>query len=158
LVAEFRGLGENAPLWRYLGFMYFEDDTVRTEARAIIARDPDLNEELMEYLDNEILASDAVNYIFDVHAGPPAILAPAYARLLEKKLGRFRELLNPSQRPDARHKFDISRLIGAASRIHQAGGDLTPQLTAWRDYLRTIKEMDATSESIQRTLQQETRP
>jgi hypothetical protein len=157
LAAEFRALGHNAPLWRYLGFMYFDDDAVRTESRAIIASRPDLNERLIEYLDNEILANDAVNYIFDVHESPSATLAPVYARLLQKKLAAFREHLDGRDMPEDRDKFEMSRFLGAAIRIQQAGGDLTLQLTAWRDYLRQLNGMRALEGNIDSILRKQGR-
>src|SRR5262249_12607033 len=57
-VAAFRALGKDAPLWKYFAYMYISDEALRKECHEIVAGRTDRDEKLVEYLGNEILASD----------------------------------------------------------------------------------------------------
>ena len=48
--AEFRALGKEAPLWRYLGYMYISNEELRKECHEIIAGRADRDAQLIEYL------------------------------------------------------------------------------------------------------------
>ena len=92
--AEFRALGKDAPLWNYFGYMYISNEELRKECHEIIAGRADRDEKLVEYLGNEILASDATRYIAEFHPAPGPALAPAFAKRSDLELSRIGEV-NP---------------------------------------------------------------
>ena len=137
--AEFRALGKEAPLWRYLGYMYISNEEVRKKCHEIIAGRADRDAQLVEYLGSEILASDATRYIGEFHPAPGPALVPAFARRSDLVLSRISEIDAGSDQISERSYADIRDIIRAAARIQKGGGDLTPQMEAWRSYLKRFK-------------------
>jgi hypothetical protein len=72
LEAEFRAPGKEAPLWKYFGCMYNSNAEIRKECHENIATRPDRDARLIEYLDSEVLATDATRYIGEFHPAPLA--------------------------------------------------------------------------------------
>jgi hypothetical protein len=137
--AEFRALGTEAPLWGYLGYMYISNEELRKECHEIIARRADRDAQLVEYLGSETLASDATRYIGEFHPAPGPALAPAFARRSDLVLSRISEIDAGSDQISERSYADIRDIIRAATRIQKGGGNLTPQMEAWRSYLKRFK-------------------
>lgn len=135
----FRALGKEAPLWKYFGYMYISNEGLRQECHQIIAERGDRDERLVEYLDNEILASDATRYIGEFHPTPGPALAPAFARRSDLVLSQMGEADSDSNQISERSYADIQDIIRAAVRIQKGGGDLTPQMEGWRNYLKRFK-------------------
>jgi hypothetical protein len=77
-----------------------------------------------------------MRYIGQFHPSPGPALAPAFARRSDLVLSRISDLDAASNRLDERSYADIRDIIRAAIRIQSGGGDLTPQLEAWRRYLK----------------------
>ena len=137
--AAFRALGKEAPLWKYFGFMYLSNEAVRKECHEIMAALPERDAQLIEYLGNEILASEATRYIGEFHPAPGPVLAPAFARRSDLTLSQIPEVNTGSDQISERSYADIHDLIRAAARIQKGGGDLTPQMEQWRSYLKGFK-------------------
>jgi hypothetical protein len=137
--AEFRALGKDAPLWNYFGYMYISNNELRKECHDIIASRADRDAQLIEYLDNEILASEATRYIADFHPAPGPALSPAFARRSDLVLSRIGEVNPDSNQISERSHADAQDIIRAAIRIQKGGGDLTSQLERWRSYLKRFK-------------------
>ena len=133
--AAFRALGKEAPLWNYLSYMYISNEELRKECHEIIANRADRDDKLIEYLGNEVLASEATRYIGEFHPAPGPVLAPAFARRSDLVLSRIGEV-NESDQLSERSYSDIQDIIHAAARIEKGGGDLAPQLQQWRTYLK----------------------
>jgi hypothetical protein len=136
---EFLALGPDAPLWNYFGYMYMSDETLRRECRDIIAHRPDLNQQLIAYLGNPVLAESVRNYIADVAENPSAELAPAFAAYSDSTLKDYREVLRGQSDVTDRARHDIGGILTACNRLQHAGADLKPQASAWRDYLRRFE-------------------
>ena len=154
LDAEFRALGKDAPLWKYLGYMYLSNEALRKECLAIIAARPDRDAQLAEYLGNEMLASGATRYIGEFHPAPGAALAPAFARRSDLVLSQISEMETGSDRLGERSYADIRDILRAEARIHKGGGDLAPQMAAWRSYLKRFKNTGELVTEIDQTLAQ----
>jgi hypothetical protein len=137
--AEFRALGKEAPLWKYFGYMYISNDELRKECHEIMAARADRDTSLIDYLRNEILASDATRYIAEFHPAPGSPLAAAFAQRSDLVLGQIGKVNSGSDQLSERSYSDIKDIIGAAARIQKGGGDLTPQLKGWRVYLGGFK-------------------
>jgi hypothetical protein len=152
LEAEFRALGKDAPLWKYFGYMYNSNQEIRKECQDIIAARADRDARLIEYLDNEILASDATRYIGEFHPAPGAALAAAFARRSDLVLSRISDLGADSNQLGERSYADVRDVIRAAIRIQAGGGDLTPQLEAWRRYLKRFRNTADLAAPIEQTL------
>jgi len=139
LEAEFRALGKDAPLWKYFGCMYNSNQEIAKQCQEIIAGRADRDERLVEYLGNEILASDATRYIAEFHPAPDPGLASAFGRRSDLVLTRISELDPGSNQLSERSRADIGDILRAAIRIQNGGGDVRPQLEAWRSYLKRFK-------------------
>ena len=150
--AEFRALGKEAPLWRYLGYMYISNEELRKECHEIIAGRADRDTQLVEYLGSEILASDATRYIGEFHPAPGPALAPAFARRSDLVLSQISEIDAGTDQISERSYADIRDIIRAATRIQKGGGDLTPQMEAWRSYLKRFKNTAELVAEIDQTL------
>jgi hypothetical protein len=137
--AAFRALGKDAPLWNYFGYMYISNEELRKECHEIIAGRADRDEKLVEYLGNEILASDATRYIAEFHPAPGPALAPAFAKRSDLVLSSIGEVNPESNQLSERSYSDIQDIIRAATRIQKGGGDLTTQMQRWRNYLKRFK-------------------
>ena len=137
--AEFRALGKEAPFWKYFGFMYISNEELRKECHEIMAARADRDASLIDYLGDEILASDATRYIAEFHPAPGPALAPAFALHSDLVVGQISEVNSGSDQISERSYSDIKDIIGAATRIQKGGGDLTPQLKRWRVYLGGFK-------------------
>jgi len=150
--AEFRALGKEAPLWRYLGYMYISNEQLRKECHEIIAGRSDRDAQLVEYLGSEILASDAIRYIGEFHPAPGPALAPAFARRSDLVLSQVSEIDAGSDQISERSYADIRDIIRAATRIQKGGGDLRPQMEAWRSYLKRFKNTPELVAELDQTL------
>lgn len=139
LEAEFRALGSDAPLWKYFGCVYNSNEQIRKQCRDIVATRADRDARLSEYLGNDVLASSATQYIGEFHPAPGPELASAFARRSDFLLSQMSDLDAGSDRLSDRSYADVRDAIRAAIRIHSGGGDLTPQLQAWRRYLARMK-------------------
>jgi hypothetical protein len=140
--AAFRALGKDALLWNYLGYMYISNEELRKECHEIIANRPDRDEQLIQYLGNEVMASEATRYIGEFHPAPGPVLAPAFAQRSDVVLSRIAEV-NDSDQVSERSYSDIEDIIHAAIRIQKGGGDLKPQLEKWQSYLKHFKNTSA---------------
>lgn len=152
--AAFRALGKDAPLWNYFGYMYISNEELRKECHEIIAERADRDEQLVEYLGNEILASDATRYIADFHPAPGPALAPAFAQRSDLVLSSIGEVNPGSNQLSDRSYSDIEDIVRAATRIQKGGGDLTMQMQAWRVYLKRFKNTGELVAAIDQALPQ----
>ena len=152
--AAFRALGKDAPLWNYFGYMYISNEALRKECHEIIAGRADRDEKLVEYLGNEILASDATRYIAEFHPAPGPALAPAFAKRSDLVLSRIGEVNPDSNQLSERSYSDIQDIIRAATRIQKGGGDLTTQIQGWRTYLKRFKNTGELMAEIDQALPQ----
>ena len=152
LEAEFRALGKEAPLWKYFGCMYNSNQEIRKECLETIAARADRDARLIEYLDSEILAGDATRYIGEFHPAPGPALASAFGRRSDLVLSQISDLEADSKQLGERSYADIRDIVRAAIRIQNGGGDLTPQLDAWRRYLKRFRNTADLVAPIEQTL------
>jgi hypothetical protein len=132
--------------------MYNSNEELRKECLEIIAGRPDRDARLAEYLGNEILASEATRYIAEFHPAPGPALAPAFARRSDLVLTRISEVEAGSDRLSDRSSADIRDIIRAEARIQKGGGELAPQMQAWRSYLGRFKNTGELVAEIDKTL------
>lgn len=149
--AAFRALGKDAPLWNYLGYMYISNEELRKECHEIIANRPDRDEQLIAYLGNEVMASDATRYIGEFHPAPGPVLAPAFAQRSDLVLSQIGEVEKSDQLSE-RSYSDIQDIIRAATKIQKGGGKMKPQLEKWRSYLRRFKNTSGPLTEIEQTI------
>jgi len=154
LGAEFRALGKDAPLWKYFGYMYNSDPAISKECLDLIAARPDRDARLNEYLEIDALASDATRYIGEFHPAPGPALAKAFARMSDLALSQISEVEAGANRLSDRSYADVRDIIRAAIRIRKGGGDLTPQLEAWRRYLARFRNTADLAAPIEQALAQ----
>jgi hypothetical protein len=134
--------------------MYISNDELRKQCHDIMAARADRDASLIQYLGNEILASDATRYIAEFHPAPGPALAAAFAQRSDLVLTQISEVNSNSDQISERSYSDIKDLIGAATRIQKGGGDLTPQLKRWRSYLAGFKNTSELVSEIDQTVPQ----
>jgi len=154
LEAEFRALGKDAPLWRYFGCMYNSNQDIRKDCQDVIAARTDRDARLIEYLGNDMLASDATRYIGEFHPAPGPALAAALGRRSDFVLSEMSDPDAGSKQLDGRSYDDVRDIIRAAIRIQNGGGDLIPQLEAWQRYLMRFKNTADLVAPIERAVAQ----
>jgi hypothetical protein len=132
--------------------MYISNDDLRKECHEIMANRADRDASLVEYLGNEVLASDATRYIGEFHPAPGPALAPAFARQSDLILSRIPEVNAGTDQLSERSYSDTQDIIRAAIRIHKGGGNLAPQLEGWRSYLKRFKNTAELVAEIDQTL------
>ena len=106
----------------------------------------------IQYLGSETLASDATRYIGEFHPAPGPALAPAFGERSDLVLSQISEIDGGSDQISERSYADIQDIIRAATRIQKGGGDLRPQMEAWRSYLKRFKNTAELVAEIDRTL------
>lgn len=131
-VAEYRALAAGAGLSELLRYTWSRNTTVRDEARSRVSGWPALDEALSGLLDRD--SEDAIAYVAHVMEKAPATLAPAWGRMMERQLKRW-DVLRHDQYA-GKWEPNLSGYFEGARKIQESCGDLTPQLTAWRDFLR----------------------
>ena len=93
-------------------------------------------------------------YIGEFHAAPGPALAPAFARRSDlRPLADFgKSTAGPIKSGRSASDSDIRDIIRAAIRIQKGGGDLRPQMEAWRSYLKRFKNTAELVAEIDQTL------
>jgi hypothetical protein len=147
-IARFEKVGEDASLPILLGFMFSQNDQIRAMARRKIADFPSLDEHLIELLDNK--SEDVIAYIGKVYEAPPKELAPAYGRMLERKL-KSMEFIQYEEHAGNR-ELNLKEYFDGAQKLQQAGGDLRPQLRSWHELLLKCKGLDRLAASVKALL------
>ena len=150
--AEFRALGKEAPLWRYLGYMYISNLELRKECHEIIAGRADRDAQLVDrpWQRNPRERCDKIHRRVPSRARTSARsgLCP---QVRSGSLADFgnRRWLRSNQRA---LYADIRDIIRAATRIQKGDGDLTAQMEAWRSYLKRFKNTAELVAEIDQTL------
>ncbi len=141
-VAEFRALPADAPLIELFSFEFASNEAVQREARQRIAARPDLDGEIIAILSDEkhgvtdLLRT--VSYIANIHPAPSARLAPAYAKVLERAYKYWESTMKYDEYA-SKAEPEVRLFLRAAERVQKAGGDLRPQLRAWRDLVKSAR-------------------
>jgi len=152
---EFRALPADAPLIEVIHFTFVGNETVQREVRERIANWPGRDEELAKILSHDATyfpeLTWTISYIAHVHPAPPASLAPAYARALDRGY-RYWESTMKYDEYAAKSEPEVSTLILGAERIQQAGGDLRPQLSRWYELLHNARGMGGLAHQVQMLL------
>ena len=105
--AEFRALGKEAPLWRYLGYMYISNEELRKECHEIIAGRADRDAQLIEYLAAKSSRAMRQDTSASSIPRPDRALAPAFARRSDLVLSRISEIDAGSDQISERSYADI---------------------------------------------------
>ena len=140
--AEFRALPADAPLIELFGFEFAANEEVQREARQRIAARPDLDGEIIAILSDEKYGVTdllwTVSYIANIHPAPPARLAPAYAKVLERAYKYWESTMKYDDYA-SKAEPEVLLFLRGAERVQKAGGDLRPQLRAWRDLVKSAR-------------------
>lgn len=130
-VAEYAKLDDSPPLSALLGFMWSRNDQVRRQAREQVRHFPGLDDKLIELLDHNW--KEAISYIAKVYEKPPSKLAPAWGRMLERKLKAWDHLQHIENA--GTWELNLKNYFEGARKIQIAGGSLHAELLSWHKYL-----------------------
>jgi hypothetical protein len=134
-VAEYAKLDDSPSLYALLQFIWSRNDQVRREAREQVSRFPGLDDKLIELLDQD--CREAVSYIANVYENPPAKLAPAWGRMLERQLKKWDSLQYDEHA--GTWEQNLTAYFKGAQRIQRAGGSLRTELLSWHQHLQKCK-------------------
>lgn len=131
----FRALPADASLAQLLPYIWTRNRVAAMECQARIASRPGLDDQLIKLLDAK--SNDAISYVSLQYGAPPARLAPAWARMLERELKSNSGLVHDEHA--GTRELDLWPYFAGAEKIQKAGGDLRPQLRAWHEVLKNCK-------------------
>jgi hypothetical protein len=139
---EYRAMAADAPLIEFLNRAFLENEQVQREVRERIANWPNRDAAIAAILEDEHNSytdlAVTFSYIAWVHPAPPASLAPAYARAMDRSYTYWDYTVRNSYY-SSKYAPEMETVVEGARRIQQAGGDLRQQLAAWRDLLRRAR-------------------
>ena len=138
--AEFRALGKDAPLWKYLGYMYISNEHASKRVPRD-RREPRGSRREPQRVPRQRNARDGRDEVYRRISSRARTRARPGLRATSD-LASVRDGGNrrrPGQGLSDRSYDDIRDLIRAGVRIQKGGGDLAPQMLAWRNYLKKFK-------------------
>jgi len=148
-IDEYAQLGDAPPLGALLRFTWSRNDEIEKKAQKQVNEFPDLDDRLIELLDQD--RDSAITYIAKIHENPPAKLAPAWGRMLERKLKKW-DILQHWDNAGT-YEYNIRDYFEGARRIQLAGGPLGPQLKAWHDHLQKCKGLGSVQASVKKLIE-----
>jgi hypothetical protein len=134
-VSEYAKLDNSATLYTLLQFTWARNQQVRQQARERAGHYPELDERLIELLDRD--CEEAISYIAKLYENPPAKLAPAWGRMLERQLKKWDSLQYDEYA--GTWEQNLINYFKGAQKIQRAGGSLHPELSAWHEHLLKCK-------------------
>lgn len=147
-VAEYANLDDSAPLQALLRFTWSRNEQVRSRARPRVSNLPQLDDRLIELLDQG--SEDAISYVANVYEHPPAGLAPAWGRMLERELKTWNSLQYDEHA--GTWENNLRGFFVGAQKIQNAGGSLRPELAAWHQHLQKCKGLGNLAAFVERLL------
>ena len=94
-----------------------------------------LDDKLIELIDQD--CDEAISYIANLYENPPAKLAPAWARMLERKRKAW-DTLQYDEHAGTWEQNLRAYFVGA-KEIQLAGGLLRTELLSWHEHLQKCK-------------------
>ena len=148
-IAEYAKLNDSASLYALLQFMWSRNDQVQQQAREKVSSFPGLDDKLIELLDQDY--KEAISYIANVYENPPAKLAPAWGRMLERQLKKWDSL----QHDQYAGKWENNLLdyFEGAQKIQIAGGSLRHELLLWHKHLLKCKGLGSLAAFVKSLLE-----
>ena len=147
-VAEYTKLDDSPPLNALLQFMWSRNYQVRRQAREQVSNFPGLDDKLIELLDRD--CEDAISYIANVYENPPEKLAPAWGRMLKRKLKKW-DSLQYDEHASTWEQNLIAYFVGA-QKIQLAGGSLRIELQSWHKHLQKCKGLGNLADFVKNLL------
>jgi hypothetical protein len=148
-VAEYGKLDDSAPLNTLLPFTWSRNNQVRQQAREQVSSFPELDDKLIELLDQDY--EEAISYVADVYENPPAKLAPAWGRMLERQLKKW-DILQHDQYA-GKWENNLLDYFEGAQKIQLAGGSLHNELLLWHKHLLKCKGLWSLAAFVKSLLQ-----
>ena len=133
--AEYAKLDDSASLYSFLRFIWSRNEQVRRQAQEKAGRFPGLDDKLIELLDQD--CEEAISYIAKLYENPPAKLAPAWGRMLERKLKKWDSLQHDEHA--GTWEYNLRDYFEGAQKIQLAGGSLHDELLLWHQHLLKCK-------------------
>ena len=148
-IAEYAKLNDSASLYALLQFMWSRNDQVRQQAREKVSRFPGLDDKLIELLDQD--CKEAISYIANVYENPPAKLAPAWGRMLERQLKKWDSLQHDQYA--GKWENNLLNYFEGAQKIQNAGGSLHNELQSWHQHLLKCKGLGSLAAFVKSLLE-----
>lgn len=133
--AEYAKLDDSASLYSLLRFIWSRNEQVRRQAQEKARSFPGLDDKLIELIDLD--CDEAISYIAVLYENPPAKLAPAWGRMLERKLKKWDSLQYDEHAGTWENNLRI--YFEGAQKIQLAGGSLHDELQLWYQHLLKCK-------------------
>ncbi len=149
--AEYAKLDDSSSLYAFLDFMWSRNEEVRRQAQEKVNRFPGLDDELVRLLDLD--SKGAVSYIAKLYENPPAKLAPAWGRMLERQLKKWSSLQYDEHA--GTWENNLKPYFVGAQKIQLAGGSLHTELQSWYTYLQKCKGLGNLAAFVKNLLETE---
>ncbi len=148
-IAEYAKLNDSASLYALLQFMWSRNDQVRQQAREQVSSFPGLDDKLIELLDQDY--EEVISYVANVYENPPAKLAPAWGRMLERQLKKWDSLQHDQYA--GKWENNLLNYFEGAQKIQLPGGSLRYELLLWHQHLQKCKGLGNLSGYVESLLQ-----
>jgi hypothetical protein len=133
--AEYAKLDDSSSLYAFLDFIWSRNVEVRQQSQEKVNRFPELDENLIKLFDLD--SKGAISYIAKLYENPPATLAPAWGRMLERQLKKWSSLQYDEHA--GIWENNLKPYFLGAQKIQLAGGSLHTELLSWYTYLQKCK-------------------
>ena len=151
-VAEYTKLDDSASLHALLQLMWAQTEQVRQQVHERLRNYPQLDEKLIELLDKD--NDQAISYVAKLYDNPPAKLAPAWGRMLERQLKKWDSLQYDEHA--GTWENNLINYFEGAKKIQIAGGSLHTELMAWHQHLMKCKGLGNLAAFVKNLLKTDT--
>lgn len=151
--AEYAKLDDSASLNAFLRFIWSRNEQVRQQAREKVALFPGLDDKLIELIDLD--CDEAVSYIAKLYEDPPVKLAPAWGRMLKRKLKKWDSLQYDEHAGN--WELNLKEYFIGAQKLQHAGGSLRDELLSWHMFLQNCKGLGNLAAFVENLLETKSR-
>ncbi len=152
-VAEYAKLDDSASLYALLQLMWSQTEQVRQQVHERLRNYPQLDEKLIELLDKD--NDQAISYVAKLYDNPPAKIAPAWGRMLERQLKKWDSLQYDEYAGNK--ELNLKEYFVGAQKIQIAGGYLHDELLSWHTFLQKCKGLGNLAAFVKNLLETKTK-
>ncbi len=152
-VDEYAKLDDSASLYAHLRFIWSRNDQVRQQAQEKVGRFPGLDDKLIELLDLD--RDEAISYIAKLYENPPVKLAPAWGRMLARKLKKWDSLQYDEHA--GTWEYNLRPYFVGTQKLQLAGGSFHTELLAWHTFLQKCKGLMKLTNFVKNLLETESK-
>lgn len=148
-VAEYAKLDDSASLYTLLQFMWSQTEQVRQQVHERLRNYPQLDEKLIELLDKD--NDQAISYVAKLYDNPPVKLAPAWGRMLARKLKKWDSLQYDEHA--GTWEYNLKPYFVGTQKLQLAGASFHDELRSWHTFLQKCKGLGNLANFVENLLE-----